>query len=227
MNMDKQVIDIDSYMQELSGHLFAHFPRRILYLGLQGSYGRGEATPDSDIDIFLVLDILTVKDLDTYRKIINSMNYADKSCGFICGRQELLNWNPGEICQLSHETKDYWGQLKTLLPDYTDIDVINYIKRQVGDLYHQLCHQYIHGVDSYTLSELRQAYKSVFYILQNKYYLQKGNFVLSKKDLLFLLTGIDQQVLEVSLLLKEEKIEDLSQYYELLFSWCQYQLHNL
>lgn len=171
--------------------------------------------------------ILTIKDLDIYRQIINSMDYADKSCGFICGRQELLNWNPGEICQLSHETKDYWGQLKTLMPDYTDIDVINYIKRQVGDLYHQLCHQYIHGVDSYTLSELRQSYKSVFYILQNKYYLQKGNFVLSKKDLLSLLTGTDQQVLEASLLVKEGKIEDLSQCYELLFSWCQYQLHNL
>ena len=113
------------------------------------------------------------------------------------------------------------------MPDYTDIDVINYIKRQVGDLYHQLCHQYIHGDSIYTLSELRQAYKSVFYILQNKYYLQKGNFVVSTKDLLSLLTGTDQQVLEASLLVKEGKIEDLSQCYELLFSWCQYQLHNL
>ena len=67
------------------------FGGRLLYVGLQGSYLRGEAT----------------EDLDSYKKIIMKMEHYEKSCGFICGIEEFSRWNPMELCHILHSTKDY------------------------------------------------------------------------------------------------------------------------
>lgn len=83
------MLNIDSYMQNLLHLLQIHFPRRIIYLGLQGSYARGEATANSDIDVFLVLDQLSVVDLKRYKNLLAAMDCPAQSCGFICGVQEL------------------------------------------------------------------------------------------------------------------------------------------
>jgi len=42
------------------------FGERIYFAGLQGSYGRGEATGSSDIDVVVILDKLTAVGLKTY-----------------------------------------------------------------------------------------------------------------------------------------------------------------
>lgn len=225
--MNSELVDIDLYMKELLARLQEAFAGRVVYLGLQGSYSRGEATPESDFDIFLVLDQLNVADLAAYKNIISTMDNAAKSCGFICGRLELANWNPFEVCQLMHETKDYWGQLRPLLPSYTASDIANYLKIQAGNLYHQLCHGYIHNKSGYTFAELSQAYKAVFYFLQNKYYLQRGEFILAKKDLLPLLQGSDQAVLSMALRLKDGADIDFTEAYNLLFTWCQQQVQSI
>ena len=219
--MKSKLIDIYAYMRELLQRVQSVFGDRLLYLGLQGSHSRGDAGPDSDIDIFIVLDTLTVADLDAYKKIISVMNHADKSCGFISGQKELAHWNPCEICQLLNETQDYFGELKPLLPPYTDADIRCYIKIAVGNLYHQLCHNYIHSQHSYSLAELKQAYKSVFYILQNCCYLQTGRFILLKQELLDALKGSDHDVLKMAIALKEGKSDDFVAAYSLLFGWCQ------
>lgn len=221
------LVDIDLYMNELLARLQGAFAGRVVYLGLQGSYSRGEATPESDIDIFLVLDQLNVADLATYKKIISTMDDTAKSCGFICGRLELANWNSFEVCQLVNETKDYWGQLRPLLPSYTASDITSYLKIQAGNLYHQLCHGYIHNKNGYTFAELSQAYKVVFYFLQNKYYLQNGKFILAKKNLLPLLQGNDKAVLSMALQLKDGADIDFTDAYNLLFAWCQQQLQSI
>lgn len=49
------------------------FGSRLLYVGLQGSYLRGEATDSSDIDIMTMIDGLSVYDLNVYRKVNRSL----------------------------------------------------------------------------------------------------------------------------------------------------------
>ena len=122
------MIDMEQYISELLCRLKSSFCERLVYVGLQGSYLRGEATKDSDIDIMIVIDDLQISDLDYYRKTIESMAYYDKSCGFICGKSDLAHWNPLEICHLLHTTKDYWGTLRDLVPVYTKNDICNFIK---------------------------------------------------------------------------------------------------
>ena len=135
------MIDIESYIRQLIPLLKDCSGARLTYVGLQGSYLRGEATDTSDIDIMVVIDGLSVNDLDRYRAMIQSLKHFDKSCGFICGKEDIANWNPLEICHLLNCTKDYFGVLSELVPTYTKEDIWNFVKLSVNNLYHEICHR--------------------------------------------------------------------------------------
>ncbi len=83
---------VDEYIQQLILSMKNVFGGRLLYVGLQGSYLRGEATENSDIDIMVIIENLSVQDLDSYKKIIMKMEHYKKSCGFICGIEEFSRW---------------------------------------------------------------------------------------------------------------------------------------
>ena len=53
----------DTYIASLINLLQPVFGERLIYVGLQGSYLRGEATETSDIDIMAVIRDMTVADL--------------------------------------------------------------------------------------------------------------------------------------------------------------------
>lgn len=215
------MVDIESYIGQLIALLRDCFGVRLTYVGLQGSYLRGEATDNSDIDIMVVIDELSVSDLDAYRFAIQSLEHFDKSCGFICSKEDMANWNPLEICNILNGTKDYFGTLKELVPAYTDKDIRNFVKMSVNNLYHELCHRYIHADRNKSIAKLPGTYKGVFFILQNMYYLTHGKFVATKAELLQLLDGESRAVLERSLSLNNGGEYDFEESFDLLFTWCQ------
>ena len=51
---DKEMFRVDEYISSLIELLKIAYGDRLLYIGLQGSYLRGEATENSDIDIMVV-----------------------------------------------------------------------------------------------------------------------------------------------------------------------------
>ena len=111
--------DIEVYMQTIKQELLNTFGDELVYLGLQGSFRRGEAKESSDIDVMVILEEFTVEKMAEYREILKRVGNFNKSCGFICRRKEMKNWNRFEICQLLHETKDYYGTLSQLVPAYS------------------------------------------------------------------------------------------------------------
>ncbi len=211
---------VDVYLNSLIDLLKAYFKERLLYVGLQGSYLRNEATDHSDIDIMVVIRDMSVADLAKYREAISSLEDYDKSCGFICGIEELQNWNPLEMCHLLHTTKDYYGTLAKLVPGYTETDVRNFVKMSLGNLYHEICHRYIHAPKEKNFSKLPFTYRSVFFILQNLYYLNSGKFVGTKKELREVLSGKDRLVLETAISLSNGTEFDFDEAFDLLFTWC-------
>lgn len=64
-------------------------------------------------------------------------------------------------------------------------------------------------------------YKNVFFILQNLYYLKKGVFCLTRKELLCLLDGTDREIMELSLEIQSNKKYNFEQAFEKGFLWCQ------
>ena len=215
------MLRIDEYIDELIILLKDVFDERLMYIGLQGSYLRNEETKNSDIDIMAVIDNLSVEDLKTYQKALVSVGNFDKSCGFICGKTDLEHWNPLEICHLLNTTKDYYGELKKLVPAYTIEDERNYVKLSLNNLYHEICHRYIHADREHNISRLPVTCKSVFYIVQHLHYLRTGNFVPTKRELLECVQDEDKAVLELGISLRNDDGYDFDRAFSLLFRWCQ------
>ena len=214
------MIDIEKYLSELIERLRFQFGERLIYVGLQGSFRRGEADENSDIDIMVTLDHLTETDLDSYRTIIAALPAFERSCGFISGREELKNWPRHEISLLLHETKDYYGELRPLLPEFERKDIENFVRISIGNLYHLLCHGRIHGDPEQRAGSLRGLYKSVFYILQNSVYLQTGEWFMTKAELLEHLHGSDREVMQTAIILRSPADFDTEKAFTLLFEWC-------
>ena len=57
------MFDINVWLDIIIKKLQNEFGQRLLFVGLQGSYNRGEETPNSDIDIVVILDSLSFEDL--------------------------------------------------------------------------------------------------------------------------------------------------------------------
>ena len=212
---------IDEYIDELINKLKDAFGERLVYIGLQGSYLRNEQTINSDIDIMAVIDNISVEDLKTYQKALVSIGNFDKSCGFICGKADLEHWNPLEICHLLNTTKDYYGKLENLVPAYTIEDERNYVKLSLNNLFHEICHRYIHADRERNISKLPITCKSVFFIMQHLHYLSSGNFLPTKRELLECVQDEDKTVLELSISLQNGINYDLDSAFSILFNWCQ------
>ena len=212
------MFDLDKYLADLITKCRSAFGERLLYMGLQGSWLRGEAHENSDIDVMVILDRFSVRDMDTYRGILKEIGFYVRSCGFICGKEEMKRWNPLEVCQLRHTTKDLIGVLSDYLPPATREDEINYVDLSLGNLYHELCHRYIHADRDKNTAKFRGTCKSVFYLIQNLHFLESGRFILSKKDLKEAVTEEDRIVLEMAEL---PDGYDFDQAFSFLFAWCQ------
>lgn len=221
------MLDAEAYLSSLISLLRRQYGPRLVYVGLQGSYLRGEATERSDLDVMVVVEDLGVADLDAYREAIRSLGDFERSCGFICGREELACWNPLEICHLLHTTKDYYGALSGLVPPYTREDIRGFVKISVNNLYHELCHRYVHASPERNTAALPETYKGVFFILQNLHYLETGAFFPTKALLLPRLTGTDKAVLETAIRLRDSGEYDFAACYGLLFSWCRETIRRL
>lgn len=221
------MVAIEGYLGDFISSLRDKFGERLLYVGLQGSYLRNEATENSDIDVMVIIDGFSVGDMDVYRETLISVGDSDKSCGFICGKGEMANWNPLEICQLLHTTKDYYGRLADFLPAYTREDERNFVKLSLGNLFHEICHRYIHADREKSVAGLPMTCKSVFFIVQNMHYLRTGAFVKTKRELIGRLEGEDKKVLEMAASLQGNAEYDFDEAFRTLFAWCQSALRKV
>ena len=210
--------NIDNYLENLISRCKESFGDRLVYAGLQGSYLRGEATDNSDIDVMIVIDGFSVEDMKTYRGILKEISWYEKSCGFICGKEELINWNPLEALQLKYTTKDLFGKLENLLPPATRQDEVNYIKISLGNFYHEICHRYIHAGEEKSRNKLRASSKQLYFVIQNLHYLESGEFLLKKSDLKAALSAQDREMLCIPELPDDY---DFDKTYEAVITWCQ------
>ena len=74
------MIVISSWIDTFLKALQETFGERVWFVGLQGSYGRGEATEGSDIDVVVILDALTAEDVRAYGAMLDTLAHRERIC---------------------------------------------------------------------------------------------------------------------------------------------------
>ncbi len=97
----------------------------------------------------------------------------------------------------------------------------------MNNLYHEICHRYVHADREYNVLKLPITCRSVFFIIQHLYYLSSGNFILTKRELLEYVQDEDKAVLELSISLQEHINYDFDRAFLVLFHWCQNTLSKI
>lgn len=125
--------------------LTAAFPGRLLFLGLQGSYRRGEQTPESDLDIVTILDRAEYADLAKYRAMLKELPGTPQPCGFLCGLAELKNWPRYDLFGLYYDTEPFYGSLSDFIDPPGLADALESVRVGAANLLHEATHRSIYG----------------------------------------------------------------------------------
>ena len=113
------MIDIENWLNEYKKEINSCFGDRVIFIGLQGSYARKEATEGSDIDVVLILDKVDINDLTTYRRLVDKLPHRDLLCGFVSGRDELAFWSEYDLFQFYFDTIALQSNLDSVIPPVT------------------------------------------------------------------------------------------------------------
>ena len=212
-----EMMDISTWMNDFLQTLTLNFGERVWFVGLQGSYGRGEATETSDIDMVVILDELFAQDIQTYNSMLDTLPHRELICGFLSGKNELLNWEPSDLFQFYYDTKPIKGSLDELLVLIDDEAVSRAIKIGACNIYHGCVHNMLHEKSEEILKGL---YKSASFVVQAICFKQAGNYVSHQKDLLQVIAPDNRVIMDTFLALKNGGEVDFQKMSDTLFNWA-------
>ena len=213
--------DVDIWLDTTIEKLQEKFSQNLLFVGLQGSYNRGEATDFSDIDLIVILKNLTFEDLKRYRLIIDSLPHKEKACGFISGKNELQKWSKADMFQFYYDTKSLYGKLEDIIQPPSLDEIKQSIKISSENLYHATVHSFVHS-NNY-VEDLQNLYKMTFFILQAKYFVQTNNYIPTKKQLVECLNGTEKEILNICInkeSINNDNLAEIETLYCNLINWC-------
>ena len=211
------MIDITAWMQNFLQSLNKTFPNRVWFVGLQGSYGRGEATDASDIDVVVILDQLSVTDIRKYNAMLDTLPNRELICGFVSGKDELLHWEPSDLFQFYYDTTPIKGSLDELLAVIDEAAVIRAIKIGACNIYHGCVHNMLHEKSKDILKGL---YKSASFVVQAIAFKQTGKYIKHKSELRDVVSVDERLIVDTFLNLKNGGEVDFNSMSEALFSWA-------
>jgi len=210
------MVDIKLWMESFAELLKETFGERIYFVGLQGSYGRGEATESSDIDVVVILDKLAAEDIKTYGNLINTLPNRELICGFLSGKDELINWDPSDLFQFYYDTTPILGTLDELLTKIDNAAVDRAIKIGACSIYHGCVHNMLHEKND---DIVRGLYKSASFVIQAIVFKNTGKYIKYQKELLEVVGNEEKDVLNDFIALKNGATVEFDTMSERLFNW--------
>lgn len=211
------MVEINAWMHDFLQKLNEAFGKRVWFVGLQGSYGRGEATQTSDIDAVVILDELSAMDIQTYNEMLNTLSHRELICGFISGKNEILNWEPSDLFQFYHDTTPIKGSLDELLAAIDETAVNRAIKIGSCNIFHGCVHNMLYEKSD---DILRGLYKSASFVVQAIAFKQTGNYIKYQKDLLPVVFPDERVIVDTFLNMKKGEAVDFFPMSETLFVWA-------
>ena len=210
------MIEITTWMDGFLKVLNKDFGNRVWFVGLQGSYGRGEATETSDIDVVVILDELSASDIQRYNAMLDTLPHRELICGFLSGKEELFRWESSDLLQFYYDTMPIKGSLDELLPLLDRATVERAVKIGACNIYHGCVHNMLHEKSEDALKGL---YKAASFVVQAVALRQTGKYVKQKRDLLNVVSSDEKIIVENLLKIKDGCDFDFDNMSETLFSW--------
>ena len=211
------MIDITFWMQNFLTGLNEAFASRLWFVGLQGSFARGEATQTSDIDVVVILDELAAADIQTYHDLLDTLPNRELICGFLSGKQELMNWEPSDLFQFCHDTIPFIGSLDEVMAVIDECAVNRAIKIGVCNIYHGCVHNMLHDKSE---DVLRGLYKAASFVVQAIVFKQTGIYIRQQESLLQVVSSDERVIIETFMSLKNGAVADFNLMSQTLFSWA-------
>ena len=217
------MIDINVWMDGFLKALHDTFENRVWFVGLQGSYGRGEATETSDIDVVVILDELSAPDIQKYNAMLDALPHRELICGFLSGKDELLGWEPSDLFQFYYDTTPIKGSLDELLMVIDEAAIDRAIKIGACNIYHGCVHNMLHEKSE---DILRGLYKSASFVVQAIAFKQTGKYIKHQKDLLGVVSADERKIVDTFLKLKSGGAVEFGRLSEELFAWVKKWIKN-
>lgn len=211
------MVDITAWMNDFLQKLNHTFENRVWFVGLQGSFARGEATETSDIDTVVILDELSAMDVQNYNKMLNTLPYRELICGFLSGKDDIMNWEPSDLFQFCHDTTPIKGSLDEVLTFVDEIAVNRAIKVGACNIFHGCVHNMLHEKSE---DILRGLYKSASFVVQAIVFKQTGKYIRHQKDMLKIVSPDERVIVETFLNLKHGRAVEFNTMSEMLFIWA-------
>lgn len=215
--MDR-IYDFMPWLERYIARLKETFGERIWFVGLQGSYGRGEATAGSDIDMVVILNALSTADIETYRAMLDTLEHRELVCGFLAGRKELQRWEPADLFQFCHDTTPILGSLDSILERVDDGAVNRVIRMGACNLYHGCVHNMLFERSA---EALRGLYKAATFVIRARVFQEQGCFCRGLRELGDRADPVDREIVEAYTRLTRDDVSDFHGLSESLFAWAQ------
>ena len=211
------MIDINDWINRFLKILNDTFGERVWFVGLQGSYSRGEARDTSDIDVVVILDQLSAAGIQKYNAMLDTLPNRELICGFVSGKNELLDWEPSDLFQFYHDTTPIKGSLEEVVAVVDETAVNRAIKIGACNIYHGCVHNMLHEKSEDILKGL---YKSASFVVQAIAFKQTGKYIKHQSELRDVVSTDERVIVDTFLNLKNGGIVDFNSMSEALFAWA-------
>ena len=210
------MIEITDWTNTFLSALNDQFGDRVWFVGLQGSFARGEATENSDIDMVVILNELSAMDIQNYNKMLDTLPHRELICGFLSGKDDIMNWEPSDLFQFCHDTTPIKGSLDEVMAVVDENAINRAIKIGACNIFHGCVHNMLHEKSE---DILRGLYKSASFVVQAIVFKQTGNYIKHQEELLMVANLNEQSIINTFLSLKKGGTVDFTPMSETLFAW--------
>jgi hypothetical protein len=147
---------------------------------------------------------------------LDTLPHRELICGFVSGKDEIMNWEPADLFQFYHDTTPIKGSLDELLPKIDNVAVDRAIKIGACNIYHGCVHNILHTKNDDILKGL---YKAASFVVQAIVFKQTGNYIKHQNQLLQAALLDEKIVIETFLKYKNCETVEFNSASEMLFEW--------
>ena len=217
---------VDRWLGEFVRRMQESFGERLVFVGHHGSWARGEARPDSDIDTVVVLREVGEDESQRYRDIIGDMTRGGEAVsGLLLSAAEMGAWPGAMLLQFFYGCQVLHGGLDGIAQPPSRRELLDQARRCAAYNLLSARHYLLYPHDlSAKVGRTYYPFKECVFALQGFLLAETGTFYARKDDLLKAVTDPEDQTVVKIVRDWSESATDREQrpewYFRQLERWC-------